>query len=233
MNNYTQKLSIKSWAEDDRPREKLILKGRSSLTDAELIAILIGSGSRSQSAVDLSKVILNAFKNNINEIGKASVTELKKFKGIGEAKAISIIAALELGRRRKEEGVIKRDKIRSSNDAYNALYPLLADKKIEEFWVVLLNQNNKIISREFISKGGVSGTVADVRVILKLAIDQLASGVILAHNHPSGAVNPSNADKLLTTKIKNGAELLDIKVLDHIIIGEDDYFSFADANILS
>ena len=232
MKQYNPNLSIKSWAEDDRPREKLVLKGRSSLTDAELIAILIGSGNRDQSAVELAKVILNKYGNSLNEIAKKSVNDLMKFKGIGEAKAISIIAALEIGRRRKDEIPIEKLKITQSKDAYNILYPLMADKFVEEFWVLLLNQNNRVLSKHLISTGGVSGTVADVRIILKKAIDELASGIILSHNHPSGSILPSGADKTLTSKILEGAKLLDVKVLDHLIIGEEDYFSFADSDIL-
>ena len=232
MKQYNPNLSIKSWAEDDRPREKLALKGRTSLTDAELIAILIGSGNREQSAVELAKVILNKYGNSLNEVAKKSVNDLMKFKGIGEAKAISIIAALEIGRRRKDETPIEKPKITQSKDAYNILYPLMADKFVEEFWVLLLNQNNRVLSKHLISSGGVSGTVADIRIILKKAIDELASGIILSHNHPSGAILPSGADKILTSKILEGAKLLDVKVLDHLIIGEEDYFSFADSDIL-
>jgi DNA repair protein RadC len=232
MKQYNPNLSIKSWAEDDRPREKLILKGRSSLTDAELIAILIGSGNREQSAVELAKVILNKYDNSLNEVAKKSVNDLMKFKGIGEAKAISIISALEIGRRRKDEIPLEKVKITQSKDAYNVLYPLMVDKFVEEFWVLLLNQNNRVLSKHLISTGGVSGTVADVRIILKKAIDELASGIILSHNHPSGNILPSSADKSLTSKILEGAKLLDVKVLDHLIIGEEDYFSFADSDIL-
>tara|TARA_R110002050_G_scaffold200591_1_gene335577 strand:- start:130057 stop:130758 length:702 start_codon:yes stop_codon:yes gene_type:complete len=233
MKEYQPKLSIKSWAEDDRPREKLVLKGRTSLTDAELIAILIGSGNRDQSAVELAKVILNSFGNNLNDVAKGSVTDLMKFHGIGEAKAISIIAALEIGRRRKVEQPSEILQIRNSMDSYDIFYPMLADKFIEEFWVLLLNQNNRVLSKRLVSKGGVSGTVVDVRVILKLAIDQLASGIVMAHNHPSGSIKPSEQDKSLTKKIVQAARMLDLKVLDHIIIGEEDFFSFADENLLS
>ena len=233
MKDYQPKLSIKSWAEDDRPREKLILKGRTSLTDAELIAILIGSGNRNQSAVELAKVILSTFDNNLNEVAKRSVKDLIKFHGIGEAKAISIIAALEIGRRRKVEQPTEKLKIRNSTDSYDIFYPMLADKPMEEFWILLLNQKNIVMSKHLISKGGISGTVVDVRVILKLALDELACSIVLAHNHPSGSVKPSHQDKNLTQKICKASNMLDIKVLDHIIIGEEDYFSFADDNLLS
>ncbi|MGB0390923.1 MAG: RadC family protein [Salibacteraceae bacterium] len=232
MKPYQPKLSIKSWAEDDRPREKLIQKGRSILSDAELIAILIGSGNRELSAVELSKQILAKFDNNINEVSKKSVNDLMAFNGIGEAKAISIIAALELGRRRKEENLIVKSKITCSKDAYNILYPLLADKPVEEFWLLLLNQNNRVLSKHQISSGGISGTVADVRVILKKALDELSSGIILSHNHPSGNTLPSHADKKLTHKVIEAAKFMDLKVLDHIIIGDEDYYSFADSDIL-
>ena len=232
MKNNIPNLSIKGWAEDDRPREKLIQKGRSALTDAELVAILIGSGNRSQSAVELSKLILSKFNNNLNEVAKKSVKDLMLFNGIGEAKAISIIAALELGRRRKIEEPIKKVKITCSKDAYQILYPLMADKFVEEFWILLLNQNNRVLSKHLISTGGVTGTVADVRVILKKALEELASGIILSHNHPSGNISPSNADKGLTHKIIEASKLIDVKVLDHLIIGDEDYYSFADSDIL-
>lgn len=232
MKNYKPNLSITSWAEEDRPREKLMRIGRSNLTDAELIAILIGSGNLKQSAVDLSKVILKEYHNNLNELASKSVKDLTKFNGIGEAKAISIIAALEIGRRRKTQLVLKKEKVTTSKDAYKLLYPVLADKQIEEFWLVLLNQNNKVLSKHLISTGGISGTVADVRIILKLAIDELASSIILAHNHPSGSLKPSQADKVLTHKIVASAELMNIKVLDHIIIADEVYFSFADESML-
>lgn len=232
MKQYKPNLTISSWAEEDRPREKLMLKGRSSLTDAELIAILIRSGNSSQSAVDLAKTILNQYHNNLNELAQKSVKDLLKFHGIGEAKAISIIAALELGRRRKAEDRIKKVKINSSKTAFNLLYPLMADKFTEEFWMVLLNQNNRVISKHCISTGGISGTVADVRVMLKLAIEELATSILISHNHPSGSLQPSTADKNLTSKVVKSAELMNIKVLDHIIIGDEDYFSFADENML-
>jgi DNA repair protein RadC len=232
MEQYKPNLSITSWAEEDRPREKLMLKGRSALTDAELIAILIGSGNPKQSAVDLSKVILNSVQNNLNELAGLSVKGLMKFHGIGEAKAISIIAALELGRRRKTEDRIKKPKLNTSKDSFKLLYPLMADKITEEFWIVLLNQNNKVLSKHLISTGGIAGTVADVRIILKLAIDELAASIVLSHNHPSGSVKPSHQDKVLTHKIVESASIMEIKVVDHIIIGDEDYFSFADEQIL-
>ena len=208
MNNYNPKFSIKSWSEDDQPREKLMIKGRTALTNAELIAILIGSGNQEDSAVELSRKILAEFENKFDLIAKCSVQDLMKFKGIGEAKAISIIAAIEIGRRRKLEPKDSKPIISCSNDAFKVLDPLLGDKPIEEFWVVLLNQKNKVVSTNLISSGGVSGTVADVRVIMKLAIETLSSGMILSHNHPSGSTRPSEADKRLTSKIKQAAEIL-------------------------
>lgn len=229
---YNQKLNIKAWAEEDRPREKLALKGKNTLSDAELIAILIGSGNKHDTAVELSKKILASINNDLNELGKLSINDLIQFNGIGEAKAISIIAALELGRRRKSSDVEKRTKVTSSKDAYNSISSVLSDLQHEEFWVIYLNRNNEIIKQENISKGGVSGTVADSKIIFKRAIETLASAIILSHNHPSGNLKPSNADIQLTKKLKEAGTMLDIPVLDHLIIGEKDYFSFADNSIL-
>lgn len=227
-NPYTDKLSIKFWAEGDRPREKLLALGRQSLSDAELIAILLGSGSREQSAVEVAQVMLHSCQNNLIEMARKSVSDLTKFKGIGEAKAISVIAALELGRRREETIPLERKKISCSRDAYTFLYPAIADKPYEEFWVVLLNRNNKILSKQLISRGGISGTVADSRLIFKTAIDQFATSIILCHNHPSGSLNPSNADLRLTQRLVEAGKLLEILVIDHIIVGDEDYYSFAD-----
>lgn len=230
---YNQKLNIKAWAEEDRPREKLALKGKNTLSDAELIAILIGSGNKHDTAVELSKKILASINNDLNELGKLSINDLIQFNGIGEAKAISIIAALELGRRRKSSDVEKRTKVTSSKDAYNSISSVLSDLQHEEFWVIYLNRNNEIIKQENISKGGVSGTVADSKIIFKRAIETLASAIILSHNHPSGNLKPSNADIQLTKKLKEAGTMLDIPVLDHLIIGEKDYFSFVDENLMS
>lgn len=230
--SYESKISIKAWAEQDRPREKLLANGRRILSDAELIAILIGSGSRTESAVELSKRILNHYDNNLNTLGKLSVKELSKFKGIGDAKAISIIAALELGRRRKEEEDVVPGKISSSKDIYNFLASYFFDLPHEEFWIVLLNRANKIITRVLISKGGQAGTVADPKIIFKAALENNAAYVVLAHNHPSGNLKPSNADIHLTKKIADAALLLDMVVLDHLIFGERAYFSFADEGLL-
>lgn len=231
--SYESKISIKSWAEQDRPREKLLANGRRILSDAELIAILIGSGSRNESAVELSKRILNHYNNNLNSLGKLSVQELSKFKGIGEAKAISIIAALELGRRRKEEDISVKQIISSSKDIYNFLSAYFSDLAHEEFWIILLNRANKIIARTLISKGGQSGTVADPKIIFKNALENNAASIVLAHNHPSGNLKPSTADIQLTKKISEAGLLLDIAVLDHLIFGDGAYFSFADEGLLN
>ena len=184
------------------------------------------------SAVELSKFVLSQSDNSLNTVAKKTVKDLTRFNGIGEAKAISIIAALELGRRRKSEEILKKVKIASSKDAYQQLFPLMVDKFVEEFWILLLNQNNRVLSKHLISTGGVSGTVADIRIILKKAIDELASGIILSHNHPSGNTQPSQADRKLTRKIMEAAQWMDVKVLDHIIIGDEDYYSFADEDTL-
>jgi DNA repair protein RadC len=231
MNEY-KKLNIKDWAEEDRPREKLLKNGSRSLTDAELIAILIGSGNTEETAVELSKRILSTSGNNLNELGRKSIDYLKSFKGIGEAKAITIVAALELGKRRKEAEVFSKKTITVSNDAFQYFLPTLGDLNHEEFWVLLLDRGNKIQDSFRISQGGISGTVIDVRIILKPALEKQSSNIILCHNHPSGTLHPSQADRQITTKIKDAAKLMDISVLDHIIIGQNKYFSFADEGIL-
>lgn len=222
-------IGIKSWAEDDRPREKLIEKGRHSLSDAELIAILIGSGTRKESAVELARRILKeAGSNDLNTLAKLTVNDLIKFNGIGEAKAVSIVAALELGRRRKDADVVTVQKISSSKDAFGFIHSQLLDIPHEEFWVILLNRANKIIRKELVSKGGISGTVVDSRLVFKPAIENLASGIILCHNHPSGNINPSIEDVKLTAKLVEAGRLLEISVLDHIIVTNNGYYSFAD-----
>lgn len=220
--------SIKTWAEEDRPREKLLTKGKSSLTDAELIAILIGSGSRNESAVSLSQKILNSFDNNLYDLGKSSLNKLMEFKGIGEAKAITISAALELGRRRQLSNIKDKPQIRSSKDAYYVIAPIIMDLPHEEFWILLLNRANKVISKERVSIGGVAGTVVDAKIIFRKALETLASGIILCHNHPSGNLHPSKADLEITKKLKQAGSFLEINVLDHLIIAENSYFSFAD-----
>ena len=229
---YESKLNIKSWAEEDRPREKFHSKGKSSLSDAELIAILIGSGSRDETAVDLARRILASVNHNLNQLGKLGVDYLKKFKGIGEAKAITIAAALELGRRRSFE--LEEDKpfIKSSSDAFKCINSKLTDLPHEEFWILLLNKANQLMEAINISKGGVSATIADAKLIFKPALEKLASSIILCHNHPSGNLKASEADKKLTVKIKEGAKNLDIAVLDHIIVANNSYFSFADEGLM-
>jgi len=232
MTNYTNNLTIKNWNEDDRPREKLLNKGKAALSDAELIAILIGSGSRNESAVELSKRILISINSNLNELAKLSVDNLIKFKGIGEAKAISIITALELGRRRVLEEALEKPKIRGSKSVFHIMQPILGELQHEEFWIIYLDNANKIKLKTQISKGGITGTMVDIRLVFKKALELSATGIILCHNHPSGTLRPSSSDLDLTIKIKKGGEVLDIKVLDHVIITEKDYFSFADENMI-
>lgn len=227
-----KKTTIKDWAMDDRPREKLLNKGIESLSDAELIAILIGSGNRDESAVELSKRILSSYKNNLNELGKLTVADLQKFKGIGEAKAISIISALELGKRRKASEIIEKKQIKSSKDIFEIFANKLGDLPYEEFWIVILNRANKIIELKKISTGGVHGTVTDVKIIMKYAIEKTASSIIVCHNHPSGNIKPSKSDIEITNKIKKAGDFLDIPLLDHIIVSDSKYYSFTDENIL-
>jgi len=222
---------ITHWSEDDKPREKLMLKGKSVLSDAELIAILIGSGSRNESAVDLSKRILASVDHNLNALGKLSIAQLVNFKGIGEAKAISIIAATELGRRRKSEDVVELTKITSSKAVFELMQPIIGELPHEEFWVLYLNNSNKVIFKSQLSKGGMTGTIVDVRLVFKIALEQNATSIILSHNHPSGKLQPSDADVQMTKKIKNAGKELDIPVLDHLIITERGYYSFADEGI--
>ena len=232
MNHQNTSFSIKNWKEDDKPREKMILKGKEVVSDAELIAILIGSGSRSESAVDLSKRILSKVDNNLNNLARLTVDQLMEFKGIGEAKAVSIITALELGRRRRLEEALELSKVTSSKEAFEILQPLIGELKHEEFWILYLNNSNKIIHKYQLSKGGITGTVVDTRMVFKKAFELSATALIIAHNHPSGTLKPSVADKNLTQKIKMAGETLDIKIIDHLIITEKAYFSFADQNIL-
>ncbi len=227
-----QSLSIKSWAEDDRPREKLLLKGRSVLSDAELLAILIHSGNRDETAVEVAQRILRSCNNNLVELSKLSVENLCRFRGIGEAKAIAIIAALEMGRRRREAEALTVEKISASVDAFNLFNPMLADESYEQFWILLLNRANKIIEKHCVSEGGLTGTVADPRKIFKRALEKNACAMVLCHNHPSGNIQPSDADTKLTKKLKEAGKLLDIDVLDHIIIGNEKFFSFADEGLI-
>lgn len=226
------KLSIKSWSPEDRPREKLLLKGKSALSDAELIAILLGTGSAQLSALDLGKKILLDVDNNLHALGMMTVKDLIRTKGIGEAKAITIVAALELGRRRRQVSPEEKPKIAGSKDAFELLKPDLTDLPHEEFWVLLLNRANRLIRKVQISQGGVAGTVADPKIIYKAALDELASGIIVAHNHPSGNLTASQADITLTQRLRDGGKLLEIQVLDHLILAGHNYFSFADEGIL-
>ena len=230
--NYSKNISIKDWADDDRPREKLLIKGKGALSDAELVAILIASGNRDESAVELSKRILQSLGNNLNRLAKLSVNDLIKFKGIGEAKAISIIASLELGRRRRTADVLEKAKIGGSKDAFQILQLKLEDLPHEEFWVMLLNRANKVIDTKLVGRGGVSSTVVDSKVIFSFALESLASGIILGHNHPSGNLKPSNSDIRLTKKIVDAGKIMEVPVLDHIIVGDNDYFSFADEGLI-
>jgi DNA repair protein RadC len=227
-----KKITIKAWAEEDRPREKLLLQGRRNLTDAELIAILIGSGNRTETAVGLSMRILASLDNDLEKLGKLSVSELSKFKGIGEAKAISIIAALELGRRRREVFTPKVEKVSSSKDVHTYLKRHFTDLNHEEFWIVLLNRSNHIISRHLISKGGQAGTIADPKIIFQTALEHHSASIILSHNHPSGSLKPSQADLQLTRKLKDAGALLDIGVLDHLIFTDTAYLSLADEGLM-
>lgn len=225
-------LSIKSWNEDDRPREKLLLKGRHTLSEAELIAILIGSGNRNEDAVQLSRRILAQSKHSLNELGKWSLADFTQFKGIGSAKAIAIIAALELGRRKRSEEALVRFKIQSSASVFEHMQPLVGELGHEEFWILYLNNSNKILQTQQLSKGGITGTVVDIRLVFKPALQIGAVAIILVHNHPSGTLKPSAADIQLTKKVKVAGETLDIKVLDHLIVTEKAYFSFADEQML-
>ena len=232
MDTYTSKLSIREWAEDDRPREKLINKGRLALSNAELIAILIGSGSTKHSAVDLSKEILTSVQDNLIELSKLSIAQLCDFHGIGPARAVVITAALELGRRRRESEALKRNTISCSRDAFEIMQSKLADKQCEEFWILLLNRANQVIDSVQISDGGFAGTVADPKKIFQKALEKNACGIILCHNHPSGNLKPSDADLQLTRKLKEAGLQLDLPILDHLIIGEEKYLSFADDALL-
>jgi DNA repair protein RadC len=225
--------SIKNWSPDDRPREKLLLKGKEALSHAELLAILIGSGTKAESAVDLCKRILQDINHDLAVLGRMDVNDLMKYKGIGEAKAITIITAMEIGFRRKIADRTERSKIKSSKDAFELIYTKLCDLPHEEFWVMLLNNSNRLMKMERVSIGGITGTVADVRIIFKRALEEKATSIIVCHNHPSGNKQPSEADKKLTKKLSHGGEILDIKVLDHLIVTESEYFSFADEQMMT
>jgi DNA repair protein RadC len=230
MDEYNNR-SIRNWALEDRPREKMLIKGIQSLSNSELLALLIGSGTRKSSAVDLARQVLHIAGNSLDKLGKCSVSDLKKLKGIGQARAVSIVAALELGRRRSLTDSADEYKITGSSDVYALMGPILSDLAHEEFWVLLLNRSNKIIEKSKISQGGITGTVTDIRMILKLALDNLATGLILCHNHPSGNLHPSDADISITRRIKESAALMDITLLDHVIVAGKAYFSLADESL--
>lgn len=226
--NMTERLTITEWAEEDRPREKMMMHGASALSNAELLAILIGSGNAEESAVELMRKVLNDYHNNLNELGKASIDDLCRYKGIGSAKAISILAASELGKRRKEEAIKERVTILSSKDVYDCFYPLMCDLPTEEFWVLMLNQASKIIDKVKISAGGLSATAVDVRCILREALIKRASAIVLCHNHPSGNIRPSKEDDLLTRHVAQASECMDIRLVDHIILTDGAFYSYSD-----
>lgn len=229
----SKKFTIKNWAIEDRPREKLLAQGRRALSNAELIAILIGSGNKEDSAVELAKKILASVNNNLSELAQLSIADLcKNFKGIGEAKAISIVAALELGRRRKLSELIDKQQVTSSADAYDYIYPVLQDLQHEEFWVLFLNRASRVIDRVKVGQGGLTAVTIDLKLILKRALEKMATSIIICHNHPSGSLQPSEADIELTEKIKNAANLLEISLIDHLILADNRYYSFADNGML-
>ncbi len=223
-----KKLGIKAWAEEDRPREKLLNKGRSAVTDAELIAILIRTGTPAETALDVAKNILNLAGNDLNRLAKLSVKELTKVKGLGNTKAITIVSALELGRRRKDETIQEMPRINSSNLVYEIMKPHLLDLDVEQFWVLFLNRASRLIGKQFLSQGGITGTVVDPRIIFKAALENMASNIILVHNHPSGNLKPSDQDNQITKKLVEGAKLLDMQVVDHLIFANNGFYSFAD-----
>jgi len=226
-------LSINEWAEEDRPREKLIAKGVAALSNVELLSILMRSGSKDENVVDLARKILKDYKNNLGELGKASLSDLQQYKGIGKAKAISIIAAMELGRRRNIDEIIEKNKIATSKELFLLFQPMLSDLPHEELWILFLNSSCRMIGKERLSQGGLVDTTIDVRVIMKMAIDRLASRIALCHNHPSGNPSPSSYDIMATRKVKEGGKLLDIELVDHVIIADNRYYSFADESSLS
>jgi DNA repair protein RadC len=225
-------LKITDWAVEDRPREKMIQYGTSTLSDAELLGILISSGTKEKSAVDLGRELLALVNNNLNSLGKLSIADLTKIHGIGNARAVTIAAALELGRRRKLSEIPDVVQIKCSKDVADIFQPILSDLLHEEFWVLFLNRSNRVINRMKLSQGGISGTVTDVRMVMKKAVEYLASGIIVCHNHPSGNLSPSEADSKITQKIKEAGNLLDVQLLDHLIISDKDYYSFADNGLI-
>lgn len=232
MSENQKRPSIRYWAEDERPREKMLLKGRHVLSNAELIAILIGSGNAEESAVDLSRRILASVSDNLVELSRLQINDFKKFKGIGEAKAISIIAALELGARRRQAEALEKPQIRSSKDIFELMQDVMTSKQHEEFWIILLNRSNKILRRICVSEGGMTGTVADPKKIFRLALENFAASLIVCHNHPSGNIKPSEQDIKLTQKLREAGKLLEIELLDHLIFGDEKYFSFADSGMI-
>jgi DNA repair protein RadC len=232
MTDYHKNIPIRLWAEDDRPREKLQMKGKRALSNAELIAILIGTGTRELTALELSKRLLKRSGGKLKELSRLSVADLTRNKGIGQAKAVTLIAALELANRSGSEEILNRKKVSCSRDVFAFFKPLLQDSSYEEFWILLLNRGNRIINSICISQGGLSGTVADPKKIFKTALEQYAASVVLCHNHPSGNIKPSESDIRLTQKLKKAGSFLDLPVIDHIIIGDDSYFSFADEGLL-
>ncbi len=221
-------LSIKNWSEDDRPREKLLLKGKNALSNSELIAILIGSGNREESAVALSKRILMTIKDDLNQLAKMSVADLMKFKGIGEAKAVTIVTALELGRRQRLQESMELPKITCSKDIFNLMHPIIGELSHEEFWIIFLNNANKVIGKQQLSKGGITATVVDIRLLFKRVLEIGATNIVICHNHPAGTLSPSKQDIDITDKLAKAGKLLDVRVLDHLIITEKNYYSFAD-----
>jgi DNA repair protein RadC len=229
MQTEEKRLTIREWSEDDRPREKMLRKGTSSLSDAELLAILIGSGNRDESAVELARRIMRECDDNINELARLTIADLcKKFKGIGEAKAITIRAALELGKRRKTSDFLERKQILSSRDLFEVFEPLLIDLVHEEFWIVFMNGANKVLSTHKLTQGGIQQTIVDVPLLLKMSLERLAQSIAVAHNHPSGQNKPSSEDENITRRIKQGCDAIGIRLLDHIIVARGKYYSFAD-----
>ncbi len=224
--------SIKMWKEDDRPREKMLLKGKSALSDVELLAILIGSGTQGNNAIEMGRILMNKFQNDLNKLAGASVSDLRKINGIGTAKAVTIVSALELSRRREKTEAREQTIIRSSEDVYNLMKPFLLDLKSEEFWVILLNRRNAVIKTSKISAGGMTGTVVDPRLVFRGALEEYACSMILVHNHPSGNNKPSEEDIRLTRSMKSAGEFLEIQVLDHVIFCNGSYFSFADEGMM-
>ena len=233
MDQFFKHLPIQQWAEEDRPREKMLLKGRASLSDVELLAIILGSGTAQFSAVDLARQVLQRCNNSLDELAKLSIGELTKIKGIGDAKAVAVVSALELGRRRKTTAVAKRLVIRSSSDVYDHVKPFLLDLAHEEFWVLFLNRGNVVVKTSKISSGGMAGTIVDPRLVFKEALENLANSIILVHNHPSGTLKPSEADEKLTTKLVEAGKFLDIQVLDHLIFTDKGFYSFGDHGSIS